>query len=56
MGVDRLLDMMRTAVANFNRDGDITMTVAHDEDKISMDVFNDPDARTIEPVHCGMER
>ena len=47
--------MMRTA-ANVNRDGDITMTVAHGEDNISMDVFNDPDARTIEPVHCGMER
>ena len=45
MGVDRLLDMMRTA-ANANGDGVITMIVAHGEDNISMDVFNDPDTRT----------
>ncbi len=50
MGVDRLLDMMRTA-ANVNGDGVITMIVAHGEDNISMDVFNDSDAGTLEPVH-----
>ena len=33
------------------RDGVITMIVAHGEDNISMDVFNDPDAGTLEPVH-----
>ncbi len=42
--------MMRTA-ASVNGDGVITMIVAHGEDDISMDVFNDPDAGTLEPVH-----
>ena len=50
MRVDRLLDMIRTAV-NVNGDGIITLIVAHGRDNISMDVFNDPDARTLEPVH-----
>jgi len=42
--------MMRTA-ANVNGDGVITMIVAHGEDYISMDVFNDPNAGTLEPVY-----
>ncbi len=50
MGVDRLLDMMRTAV-NVTGDGVITMIVARGEDNISMDIFNDPDAGTLEAVH-----
>lgn len=50
MGVDRLLDMMRTAV-NVTGDGVVTMIVARGEENISMDVFNDPDAGTLEPVH-----
>ncbi len=50
MGVDRLLDMMRTAV-NVTGDGVVTMIVARGEENISMDVFNDPDAGTLEPVN-----
>ncbi len=38
MGIDRLLDIMSTA-ANVNGDDVLHMTK-----KISMDVFNDPDA------------
>jgi len=50
MGVDRLLDMVRTAV-NVTGDGVVTMIVARSEDNIAMDVFNNPDAGTLEPVH-----
>jgi len=49
MRVDRLLDMIRTA-ANINGDGVITLFVAHGGDNILTDVFNDPDARTLELV------
>lgn len=41
MGVDRLLDMMRTAV-NVTGDGVITMITARAEDNVSMEIFNDP--------------
>ena len=48
IGVDRLLDMMRTAV-NVAGDGMVATTVARTEDKLDMDVFADPDAgRVIE--------
>lgn len=50
MGVDRLLDMMRTAV-NVTGDATVTTIVARGEDGISMDTFNDPDAGAIEDVH-----
>ncbi len=50
MGVDRLLDMMRTAV-NVTGDAAITTIVARSEDSISMDVFNDPNAGRVEDVH-----
>ncbi len=43
MGVDRLLDMLRTA-ANVTGDAVVTMIVARSEDNVSMEVFNDPDA------------
>ncbi|SER33040.1 Na+/H+-dicarboxylate symporter [Nitrosomonas sp. Nm51] len=49
MGVDRLLDMIRTAV-NVTGDAVVTMIVAQSENNISMDVFNDPSAGTLEPV------
>ena len=42
--------MIRTT-ANVNGDGVITLIVAHGGDNISTDVFNDPDARTLEPVY-----
>ncbi len=50
MGVDRLLDMMRTAV-NVTGDATITTIVARSENSISMDTFNDPTAGNIEDVH-----
>ena len=50
MGVDRLLDMMRTAV-NVTGDATITTIVARSENSISMDTFNDPNAGNIEDVH-----
>jgi Na+/H+-dicarboxylate symporter len=50
MGVDRLLDMMRTAV-NVTGDAAITTIVARSEDKISMETFNDPKAGQVEEVH-----
>ncbi|MBY0475163.1 MAG: dicarboxylate/amino acid:cation symporter [Nitrosomonas sp.] len=43
MGVDRLLDMLRTA-ANVTGDAVVTIIVARSEDNVSMEVFNDPDA------------
>ena len=50
MGVDRLLDMMRTAV-NVTGDATITTIVARSENSIDMKVYNDPDAGTVEEVH-----
>jgi len=50
MGVDRLLDMMRTAV-NVTGDATITTIVARAEDKISMETYNDPTAGHVEEVH-----
>lgn len=55
MGVDRLLDMMRTAV-NVTGDATVTTIVARGEDSISMTTFNDPDAGAIEEVHLPSKR
>jgi len=46
MGVDRLLDMMRTAV-NVSGDAAITTIVARSENKIDLTVFNNPQAGNI---------
>jgi len=43
LGVDRLLDMIRTAV-NVTGDAAVSVIVAKSEGKIDMDVFNDPNA------------
>lgn len=43
IGVDRLLDMARTAV-NVTGDTVVTVVVAKSEAQIDLDVFNDPDA------------
>jgi Na+/H+-dicarboxylate symporter len=43
IGVDRLLDMLRTAV-NITGDGMVATVVARTEDDLDMAVFNDPDA------------
>ncbi|MFC1747875.1 dicarboxylate/amino acid:cation symporter [Pseudomonadota bacterium] len=50
MGVDRLLDMMRTAV-NVTGDAAVTTIVARSEKSIDMDTFNDPNAGIVEEVH-----
>ena len=50
MGVDRLLDMMRTAV-NVTGDSAITTIVARSENAIDMAIYNDPDAGSIEDPH-----
>ncbi|MBN4050022.1 dicarboxylate/amino acid:cation symporter [Nitrospira defluvii] len=50
MGVDRLLDMMRTAV-NVTGDSAITTIVARSENSIDMTTYNDPNAGSIEDVH-----
>lgn len=50
IGVDRLLDMIRTAV-NITGDAAVTTIVARSEDSISMDTFNDPHAGSVEDVH-----
>ncbi|MDQ6967468.1 MAG: dicarboxylate/amino acid:cation symporter [Mariprofundaceae bacterium] len=52
MGVDRLLDMIRTAV-NVTGDAAITTIVARSENSIDMDIFNNPDAGNIEEVHLS---
>jgi Na+/H+-dicarboxylate symporter len=50
IGVDRLMDMIRTAV-NITGDAVVTTIVARSEDAISMEVFNDPHAGSMEEVH-----
>lgn len=55
MGVDRLLDMMRTAV-NVTGDGVITTIVAKKENSISLETFNDPNAGQVEEVHLPHRR
>ncbi len=47
IGVDRLLDMCRTAV-NITGDAMVSTVVAKGESKIDIDVYNDPDAGTID--------
>jgi Na+/H+-dicarboxylate symporter len=43
MGVDRLLDMCRTAV-NITGDAAVSTIVAKGENKINLDIYNDPEA------------
>ncbi len=53
LGVDRLLDMVRTAV-NVSGDGVVSSIVAKSEGKLNVDVYNDPDAgalTTDEAIH-----
>ncbi|MGH1420061.1 MAG: dicarboxylate/amino acid:cation symporter [Hyphomicrobiaceae bacterium] len=46
LGVDRLMDMMRTAV-NITGDAVVTSIVGKSENKLDMQIFNDPDAGTL---------
>jgi len=50
MGVDRLLDMMRTAV-NVTGDCAITSIVAKGEGSLDEEIFYDPDAGLVEEIH-----
>tara|TARA_X000000950_G_scaffold277885_1_gene367946 strand:- start:1020 stop:2327 length:1308 start_codon:yes stop_codon:yes gene_type:complete len=53
IGVDRLLDMMRTVV-NVTGDGTVSTIVAASEGQLDRDVFADPDAgRLVEPVQMA---
>ncbi len=47
LGVDRLMDMIRTAV-NVSGDAVVSSIVAKSEDQMDIDVFNDPDAGAID--------
>jgi Na+/H+-dicarboxylate symporter len=49
IGVDRLLDMLRTAV-NVTGDGAVSTIVARSEDDLDMGVFDDPDAGRVVPA------
>jgi len=50
IGVDRLLDMIRTAV-NITGDAVVSVIVARKEKALDMYVFQDPDAGHVEAVH-----
>jgi Na+/H+-dicarboxylate symporter len=49
LGVDRLMDMIRTAV-NITGDAVVSVIVAKTEDKIDLDVYADPDAGLVETL------
>ncbi|MCB1023698.1 MAG: dicarboxylate/amino acid:cation symporter [Acidobacteria bacterium] len=48
LGVDRLLDMCRTSV-NITGDAMVSVVVAKGENKIDLDVYNDPEAGKFDP-------
>ena len=50
IGVDRLLDMLRTAV-NVTGDGVVATIVARTENDLDLSVFEDPDAGAVLPEH-----
>jgi Na+/H+-dicarboxylate symporter len=52
IGVDRLLDMLRTAV-NVTGDGMVATVVANSENDLDLDVFADPDAGQVVEEHHG---
>ena len=56
LGVDRLMDMIRTAV-NVSGDAAVSSIVAKSEGKLNVDVFNDPEAGVYdeEDVHLDEE-
>ncbi len=57
LGVDRLMDMIRTAV-NVSGDAVVSTVVAKSEGKLDIDIYNDPEAGSIdtdEAVHISDE-
>ncbi len=55
MGVDRLLDMMRTAI-NVTGDAVVTLIVARSENNVAMEIFNDPDAGTLTQIELPHDK
>jgi Na+/H+-dicarboxylate symporter len=59
IGIDRLLDMVRTAV-NVTGDSVVTCIVGKAEGELDIDVFNDPNAgadfEDVHLVHSGNEK
>jgi len=53
IGVDRLLDMVRTSV-NVTGDAVVTTIIARSESTVDMDIFNDPDAGHSKDVKLPM--
>jgi Na+/H+-dicarboxylate symporter len=54
IGVDRLLDMMRTAV-NVTGDATVTCVVAKSEQQLDETVFNDPDVALVDEEHDSVK-
>ncbi len=52
LGVDRLLDMVRTAV-NVSGDATVSVIIAKSEKQFDVACFNDPDAGTIDALHIN---
>ena len=52
LGVDRLMDMIRTAV-NVSGDATVSSVVAKSEGKLDINVYNDPDAGTFDEEDIG---
>ncbi len=52
LGVDRLLDMIRTAV-NISGDAVVSVVVANSEGQVDKDVYNDPEVGAIGEIHIG---
>ncbi len=55
IGVDRLLDMMRTAL-NVTGDCTVTLIIARGEDGLEEQVFNDPAAGSVQKATAGIGR
>ncbi len=55
LGVDRLLDMLRTAV-NVSGDAAVSSIVAKSEGKLDIDVFNDPNAGVLDSSDLGINQ
>jgi len=53
IGVDRVLDMVRTSV-NVTGDAVVTTVVAKSEDRVNLDIFNDPDAGMLDEEDVGI--
>jgi len=55
LGVDRLIDMVRTAV-NVTGDAVITTVVAKSEGRLDVAVYNDPNAGEVDDIHLDLNK